>query len=219
MPAEIEVHWFYVIAAMVMLFIPRQWMRFGARLFKKRRKHKDKLEQFAENKARDPDDKSVRLAAEFANKRNYIDFIRGAAGAYCLVEFSFTMTERTEDAETVILTLRLFVCLVGLLIQSVRKEQKLSFFAAIFYLVGMSIGLCGYPAALAFLLVLAINPVLPNPRMFITAHALLILPFGYIFGSPSGLMMGCFTLLVLVPVISLMAKKPMVIYAKKVKPA
>lgn len=217
MPAELEIHWLYLAAVAAMLWFPRQWLRLGLRLFKRRHRHRDKVEQFADNKARDPDDKSVRLGAEFKNKRNYIDFARAAAGAYCLVAYAFSLSGPSEEGTTTILILQAFVCLMGVLIQSVRREQKLSFFAAIFYLVGLSAGLCGYAAIMAFLLVLAINPVLPNPRVFIATYASFLLPFGYFFGSTRALLIVTFILLALIPVISLMAKKPMVIYAKKLK--
>lgn len=217
MPAELEIHWSYLAAAVAMLWFPRHWMRLGFRLFRQRRKHRDKIEQFAENQARDPEDKSVRLPAEFANKRNYLDIVRAAAGGYCLVAFTFSLSGPSEGGRLLMRALQLFVCFLGVLIQTVRKEEKLSFFAAIFYLVGLAIGLCGYPAGLAFLMVLAINPALPNPRVFLAVYALLLLPFGYFFGAPLFWMLSSFGLLVLIPLLSLLAKKPMVIYAKKLK--
>ncbi len=220
-PADFTIHWPYLALATLMLWFPRQWLRLGGRLFKRRHKHRDKLEQFATEEARDPEDKSVRLGKELVNKRNWLDLFRAAAGSFSLTLFSFELTVRSSEARLTVLGLQVLVCLVGLLIQCIRREEKVSYFAPIFYLIGMSAGLPDeyYPALFALLLVMAINPAIPNPRVFLAAFALLLLPFGFLFGANLTRLIATSVLVCLPSLISLLAGRPLVIYSKRVKPA
>ena len=109
---------------------------------------------------------------------------------------------------------------VGVLIQSIRYDSRVSFFAPIFYFVGMSVGSSGHYAGLfAFVLVLALNPVIPNPRMFLTAYGLLLLPFGLAFDADWRLLTVNAVLVLLPPLMSLLSKRPLVIFTKKAKTA
>src|SRR5258707_1185708 len=92
--------------------------------------------------ARDPDDKSVQSGRECANFRNYIDFFRALAGGYSLSQFAFTAGN--ADAEQAAYIAQAMVLLVAVLIQSIRLDGRLSFFAPIFYFVGMSVGASGH---------------------------------------------------------------------------
>src|SRR5690606_15315473 len=109
MSADFIIHWPYLIVAAIMLWFPRQWLRMGKRLFRRRRRHKDKLEQFAENRTRDPEDKSVRLGLEIRTKRNWMDLGRVVAGTLCLVHFAFEVVEPSVEARRNILFLQVFV--------------------------------------------------------------------------------------------------------------
>lgn len=216
MPADLTIHWPYLLMAIAMLWFPRQWLRTGARVLKKRRKPDGALERLAGMGARDPEDKSVQPAREFANFRNYIDLFRALAGGYSLSQFAFGA--EGDSAQLTAFIIQALILLVAVLIQSVRYDARLSFFAPIFFFVGMSVGSSGHYAGLfAFALVLAINPVIPNPRMFLTAYGLLLLPFGLVFAA-DGLMVGVNAFLVLLPpLMSLLSKRPLVIFTKKPK--
>lgn len=220
MSSEFVIHWLYLALAVLMLWFPRQWLRLGHRFLKRRHKHKDKIEQFAEEQARDPDDKSVRLSLEFRGKRNWLDLMRAAAGSLCLVYFAFEITEMTSDARRSVLALQVFVVLVGTLIQCIRREEKVSYFAPIFYLVGIGAGLGSpYPVIFSLLLVMAINPVLPNPRVFLTVYGLLMIPFGILFSADLLRMLATTAVTCVPPLVSVLAARPLVIYSKRVKPA
>lgn len=220
MSSDFIVHWPYLVLAAAMLWFPRQWLRLGRRFLRRRRKHKDKLEQFAEERARDPDDKSVRLAVEFQSKRNWLDLLRALAGGLGLTYFAFELTAQTTDARRSLLALQFSIGLVGTLIQCIRREEKVSYFAPIFYLVGLSAGLgAPYPALFSLLLVMAINPIIPNPRVFLTSFGLLLLPFALLFSTEWLRMLAVAVLACLPPLISLLAARPLVIYSKRVKPA
>lgn len=220
MSSDFLIHWAYLAVAALMLWFPRQWLRLGRRFLRRRRQHRDKLEQFANEQARDPEDKSVRIGAELRSKRNWIDLVRATAGSLCLVHFAFEITAMTGDAKRSVLALEVFVLLVGVLIQCIRREEKVSYFAPIFYLVGVGVGLgAPYPALFSLMLVLAINPVIPNPRVFLTVFGLLMLPFGFLFSADLLRMLATATVTCLPPLISLLAARPLVIYSKRVKPA
>jgi hypothetical protein len=216
MPADLIINWPYLLIALAMLWFPRQWLRAGARVLKKRRKPDGAMERLAGMGARDPEDKSVQPGRELTNFRNYLDLFRALAGGYSLSQFALTTS--TEGAATTAFVIQGGILLVAVLIQSVRYDGRLSFFAPIFYFVGMSVGASGhYTGLFAFALVLAINPILPNPRMFLTAYGLLLLPFGLVFGAPLDLLAVNAALVLLPPLLSLLAKRPLVIFSRKAK--
>jgi hypothetical protein len=218
MPADLTIHWPYLLMATAMLWFPRQWLRTGARVLKKRRKPDNAMERLAGMGARDPEDKSVQPSREFANFRNYIDLFRALAGGYSLSQFAFTTG--SDDAELGAFIVQALVLLVAVLIQSIRYDSRVSFFAPIFFFVGMSVGASGHYAGLfAFALVLAVNPVIPTPRMFLTAYGLLLLPFGLVFAAEWRLLTLNSLLILLPPLLSLLCKRPLVIFTKKPKTA
>lgn len=206
------IHWPYLLLALLTLWFPRQWMRLG-KLWRNRRKERETMERFAQDGANDPDDKSVRLGRELRNPRNYLDFLRGFLGALALWRFS---VEAEREQAMLAFTICAAVTLIGVLIQFLRWRERITFFAAIFYGAGVSCGIGnGYPGALALLLVCAVNPVIPTPRLFVSAYALTLLPFNYFLGDDQRL--AAFnTFILLLPVLwSLMVKRPMVIFTRR----
>lgn len=218
MPDTFLINWPYLIAALAMLWFPRKWLRSGKSILKRRRKPDGALERLAGMGARDPEDRSVQAGTEFTNLRNYIDFFRALAGGYCLVRFGFT-AEGAEAKQTAFIVQSL-VMLAAVLIQVLRFDGRLSFYAAIFYFVGLNLGVNGhYTGLFAFALTLAINPVIPNPRVFLTAYGLLLLPFGLAFNADSKLLAVDVCLVLLVPLLSLLTRRPVVIHSRKHKAA
>lgn len=218
MPDTLTLHWPYLLAALAMLWFPRQWLRSGKSILKRRRKPDGALKRLAGIGVRDPEDRSVQPGKEFTNLRNYIDFFRALAGGYCLVAYAFT-ADGKEPEQTAFLVQSL-VLLVAVVIQCVRYDERLSFFAAIFYLVGLNVGVSEHYAGLfAFALTLAINPVIANPRLFLTAYGLLMLPFGFALNADYKLLAVNVCLVLLVPLASLLTKRPVVIFSRKAKHA
>ncbi|MBI2812673.1 MAG: hypothetical protein HYX71_00110 [Opitutae bacterium] len=215
---HVTISWPYLLLAVAMLWFPRQWLRNGARVLKKRRRPDGALERLAGMGARDPDDKSVQPGKEFANFRNYVDLFRALAGGYSLTQFAFAA--RDGDAELAVFLVQAAILLVAVLSQTIRLGERLSFFAPIFFLVGLSVGASGhYAGLLAFILVLAINPIIPNPRLFLTAYGLLLLAFGYFLDADMKLLGVNAALILLPPLLSLLAKRPLVIFTRKAKSA
>lgn len=208
------IHWPYLVAALVLLWFPRPWLRLG-RLRRRRRKQREVLEKFAQEGASDPSDHSVKLRREFSSLRNHVDWLRGLAGAATLGWGGFA--GHPPEARGTVLLLTAGVLLVGLLAQTLRRrEGRMAFFAPIFYAVGLSIGLGNhFSGAMAFLLVCAVNPVLPDARWFLTAYALVLLPFNAFLGG--GVQLAALnTALLFVPVIlSLLAGRSLSLVAPR----
>jgi hypothetical protein len=146
-----------LIVAAILLWFPRGWLRLGARLTAKppRKYNQMRVE-------RDVYDNSVKPLAEAAKSRNWIDLARGAIGAVTVV---FTLQELmgTTESKGVALYCSAGMLLVGVGVQLIRLEGRLSLFAPIFFLQGMAIGLIGPLAGLlAMLGTWGLSPVLPN---------------------------------------------------------
>lgn len=217
MPTSLIIHWPYLLVALAMLWFPRQWMRLGPAIARKRRRPQSAVDKFsAAGPGGDPENKRINFGREFRGKRNYFDVFRAGAGGLSLMLFSFEATGKGADSKMLIL--QTGVLLVAVLIQAVRYEGRLGFFAPVFFFVGMSIVLSGpIPALFAFVLMLAINPAVPNPRVFISGFAVALLPLGYFLKSPVAPLIVNFVLLILIPVVSLLSRRSMAIYAKKPK--
>jgi hypothetical protein len=214
----LSINWPYFLIAVALLWFPRQWLRTGKRVLKRRRKPDGALEQLAGMGARTPEDRSVHPGKEFSNFRNYVDLVRALAGTYCLREFGLLAS--SEQGRQMAFWVIATILLIGVLIQSVRHSGTLSFFAAIFYMVGLSVGSSAHYASLfAFALVLAINPIIANARLFLTAYGLIYLIIGLIFGNDWGILGLNVFLFLLVPLASLLMNRPVVIFSRKSKRA
>jgi hypothetical protein len=212
MPASLEVHWLYLLTGLALLLYPRQWMRFG-KWRKKRRKERETADRFAQDGANDPSDKSVRLGRELRALRNYLDFFRALAGGMAVWQFSFVFDPTDKWP---VLGLKVALTLLAVTVQVTRFRERITFFAAIFFFAGLSIGMGNYVSgSLAFLLTCTINPVIPNPRVFVSAYGLLLLPFNYFLGGDRNLVVVNSVLILLGPLVSLLLKRPMVVFTRK----
>ena len=213
MEEHLIINWPYFALALATLWFPRPWMKVG-RWIKRRRKQRETFDKFAQQGGRDPDDRSVNLGRELSNKRNYIDFFRALVGGYALWHYSFDTSGSTK--ELMALGIGVMVAVVGLLAQSVRWDEKINFSAPIFYLSGLCIAHGNpYDGLFAFMLTCACNPAVPNPRIFLSLFGVLLLPFGWFFDSSIlGVLADSFLVLIL-PVLSLLVGRPIVIFTKK----
>ncbi|WP_438482836.1 hypothetical protein [Oleiharenicola lentus] len=210
------INWPYFLAAIALLWMPRQWLRTGKRVLKRRRKPDGALEELAGMGARNPEDRSVHPAKEFKNFRNYVDMLRGVVGGYCLVEFGVFATK--PEGSFPVYAIIAAILFVGVLIQSLRFDARISFFAAVFYMAGLSVGSTEhYSSLFAFALVLAVNPIIANPRMFMVAYGVFLLVFGTVFADSQVILCINVFLFLLIPVLSLLTKRPVVIFSRKSK--
>jgi hypothetical protein len=214
-----------LLLAIVLLWFPRQWMRLGFAVGSRRRRRAGMERKDEEPwKTDEPGNPAVRLGAEAKKLRNYVDLLRGAAGSVAVFG-GFGLQASLSAAPGApsligqeVLALQLLMVLVGLLIQTVRYERnRLLFFAPIFLVCGMTIGLCGWKAALfAFALVWATNPMLKNPQGFMTIYALTIAVFGNFFQGLGDKRTFAIAFFCFLPVLlSLLAERPLVLFSRR----
>ena len=105
-----------------------------------------------------------------------------------------------------------------MLAQTIRREKnRLTFYPPIFYLAGLSVGLCdARGAGFAFALIWAVNPALPNAQGFLTVYALLLVVFGHFYAWSGDLSAAYAGGLCFLPVLlSMLAKRPLTIFTRK----
>jgi hypothetical protein len=174
--------------------------------------------------ARGPGDPRVSFRAEFSKLRNYLDLLRSAVGSSAFAGgFGFEACIQAPDtgsrtAPYLVIGLRAAVLLVGVLVQTTRIERKrVTFFPPIFYLAGLSLGLCDPRAAgFAFIFMWALNPMFGNAQGLLTGYALSLAGFGFLFRAPAYWTSGYAAALVFLPVLlSLLAQRPLIVLSRK----
>jgi hypothetical protein len=223
----VTIDWVYLPIALFLLWLPRPALRLGGRVFRRRRR-RGQATSFTPDplQVREPGDKSVSFRTEFAKARNYIDLFRAALGSVALLGMPPGIepalqaeANATHGAVLGVFYTNLALLVVAVLVQSFRLGGRVTMVAPIFFMAGLSIGLCGpYAAAFAFVLIWTINLTLPNPTGFLSVYALLILVFGLLFAGISSPLPLCAAILVFLPVLlSLLIRRPLVQFARKVK--
>lgn len=216
----------FLLLALGLLWFPRQWMRLGLSVWKRRRRSGEVVvsRELDPWKTDEPGSRAVKFSAEFVKLRNYVDLLRATVGSVAVVggfQIDASLDAAPKATPTVIwqvLALKLAILLVGVVIQTVRYERhRLLFFAPIFFLFGLSIGLCGLQTAgFAFVLIWAVNPMLKSPQGFLTVYALLVGAFGWFFlesenAQPIATLVFCF----LPVLLSMLAQRPLVLFTRK----
>jgi hypothetical protein len=216
-----NVHLPWLLLGVILLWIPRRWLRFGVPFFRRRRRKSTIVEPWRAREAGDP---RVSFVDEFLKFRNYVDLLRAGVGSLVFVggigiPASLTVAAgATKMQEHEVVAIRAAILLVGLLLQTLRYEKRrLSFFPPIFYLAGLSIGLCDIRgAAFAFALIWAFNAALPHAPAFLTVYALLLIVFGHLFSGQGDLSVVYAGVLCFLPVLlSLLAKRPLTVMTRK----
>lgn len=212
----------YFLLGLLLLWFPRRWMRLGAVVGARRRiSHRAANEPW---RRRDPGDPRLSAREEFAKTRNYFDLFRGVAGALAIMG-GFGIAAGLAPAPgsgrlvaNQVFALQVGLMLVGLLIQTIRVEHgRLSFFAPVFYLAGVSVAFCGPWAALfAFFLVWSVNPMFGNAQAFMAVYAVLLAGFGILFRWGSARMAVVPAVLCLLPVLaSLLTRRRLGTFTRK----
>ncbi|MBI5768257.1 MAG: hypothetical protein HZA93_10710 [Verrucomicrobia bacterium] len=218
-----------LVLAILLLWFPRKWLRLGSVLFKRRaRRDSSNARTVVEPwDVHEPGDPRVNFRTEIGKFRNFVDLLRAAAGAVCIVgglkvESCVQLAEGAAAAqERGLLAVKGAILVAGLLVQTIRYERsRLTFYPPIFFLAGMSVPLCEPAAAVfAFVAIWAINPLFSNARGFLAVYAVLMAVFGQYFaglGDKTAMFAG---LLGFMPVLlSLLANRPLIIMARKAQP-
>lgn len=215
-----------LLVGMGLLLFPRQWLRRGLTHAKRRRGD----EGGGGNRAVDPwrnqepGDPHVNFRTEFTKFRNYIDLFRGGAGGLAIwggLGITPALLAEANAPKSVVhqvLWLQCAIVLLGLLSQAVRLERaRVSFFPPIFYLGGLSVGMCDPSAAgFAFVLIWAINTGLGNAQAFMTIYAALLYVFGGMFVRFTSVPVMVAGALAFLPVLlSLLTRRPLLIFTRR----
>ena len=214
-----------LLIAVALLWMPRQWLRLGSVLKRKRSKTTSRAprEAWTEHEVGDP---KVYIISEFSKFRNFVDLLRAGFGSMAFAGFSSLglpgcialPVEPSRPAFYTALGIRAGVLLIGLLVQTVRLENgKFTFYPAIFYIGGLTLGLIApLPALLAFAMVWALSALFPGPQTFLTAYAFIVVAFGHLHGQTSDLLVGYAGLLCFLPVmICLLTNRPLILLNRR----
>ena len=168
------VNYWLLPIAIILLWFPRQWLRFGRKVVSipSRRKSTDK-------DLRDANDVSLRLRDELRKPRNWVDFLRAVAGGVgvCFVCFD-VQANAPKGTDTLVFSLQCAVLAVAVGIQMVRLQNRFTLVAPVFFLLGLSFGLLGWQAALfACVTIWVLNLLIPSVGIFLMVFAGLELVF------------------------------------------
>ncbi len=225
MMASFTTDYVLLLIGLGLLYFPRQWLRWGKRRTLKSEKHSKNADKndFDPSRRREMGDPAVVFRDEFSKLRNYVDLLRGAVGSVVIIgsaytESCFTLEANASgDSVRLLIILKAAIVLGSMFVQLIRYERRLTLFAPIFFVSGLTFGLCGVAgAALAFVLIWALNLGLPGPAAFMGTHAVLIVPFGVLFDGPGRVFVVTGFLALFLPVlISLLAKKPLMLFNRR----
>jgi hypothetical protein len=195
------VHYWLLSFALLLLWFPRQWLRFGGKVSAGNR---------GRGAPRSTRDVSLNMREEFTKPRNWIDAVRVITGCVAL-SFAFEKApSASRDVATQIFTYECTVLVIAVLIQTLRfSGRKFTMVPPVFFILGLSFILIGWKAAVfACVMIWILNAVLPSAALFLFLFALLQLGFGRLLpGAPLREVLLAASLAMLPVVFSLMLKR------------
>lgn len=167
------VHYPFLVFALLLLWFPRAWLRHGLRVTPKPPRRVNQVKE-----ERDPFERGVKPLKEGAKSRNWVDLLRAAVGSYGLTTVAFT-APGLPGTHVPTLVAQGAILAMAVLFQMIRLEGRLSFFAPIFFLQGMTFGVCGgLVGGLTMLGTWALSPVLPGAAALLFVQGGLALVLG-----------------------------------------
>jgi hypothetical protein len=210
----------FLLIGLVLLWLPRGWLRLGKpTATRKRRPNRDEEVE----RQRQPSDHSLWIGDEFSRIRNWLDLFRGMAGAFAVVTTLpelITQLLAVTGASGDQLALGLFggIFVAATTIQMIRMEERLSLTPPIFFLAGVSFAVVGPQTALiAFVAIWAINTALPNPSIFMSVYATMVIILGIVLGAGKMETLLMSGLLIFPPFIAILFKRRLAQFKKRSK--
>lgn len=209
-----SVHYLFLAFALLLLWFPRGWLRHGLRVTPRpaRRFNQAKTE-------RDPHERSVKPLAEAAKSRNWVDLLRAAVGAYGVAYAVFTVPA-TVEVHAPTLVWQAVLLTLAVLFQMIRLEGRLSLFAPIFFLQGMTLGVAGpLVGFLAMAGSWALTPVLPGAGAVLFVQGGITLSLGLLLQDTEPKLLMILTGVVWLPVLAsvLLRKRLSASFDKRMK--
>jgi hypothetical protein len=221
---QVIIDYWLLLLALTLLWLPRHGLHLGRRAAKSHKVGRGSSVRRKNNRdERAFQDSSAKLKAIFSKPRNWIDLFRAAAGGIAVTTVCFRpeMTDNLAAGQRLVVISQCVVMVVAVLIQTVRYDGKLTLFAPVFFVTGLSFGLVGWQAALfAFVTIWIVDLVLSSLSALLVCYAMILLVYGFLLPHPS--MAGVFlaAALPLLPVIlSATTKRRLSQPAKATKPA
>ncbi|MCF3652013.1 hypothetical protein [Synoicihabitans lomoniglobus] len=170
-----------------------------------------------------PDDHSLWAGEEFSRRRNWLDFGRALSGGTAVYYTLPTLIQMWINVpgvhiEQVVMMTQAVILLAGVAIQMIRVEERLTLFPPVFYICGLALPVIGIKAGLiAFAAIWAINIILPNPGVFLTAYAggVVILSIMVGRGTQPAIVMAA--LAAFPPLVSVLFRRRLAQYRKRTK--
>lgn len=210
------VHYLFLAFALLLLWFPRNWLRHGARVTSP----KASRGAGAAKPERDPHDRTVKPLTEAGKSRNWVDLLRGMVGAYGVTAVAILPPDNVAGAHAATVSLQTGVLVAGLLFQMLRLEGRLSLFAPIFYLQGLTFGVAGgLVGVLAMVGSWALSPVLPGAGALLFIQGGLALILGLLMQNTEPTLLMAVTGVIWLPVLAsvLLRKRLSASFDKRVK--
>lgn len=205
------------VPALVLLLMPRSWMRVGGSLWKSRRRHRGVSRGLDSLNG-----STLAVKREFAKARNYFDFFRAAISSAAIVgAFGFDpvidVAPGAAHGARNLLLVQLAVLFGGVLLQTVRWERgRIGLAAPVFYLAGMTIALqTPIPGVCAFALAWMLTPIVPNAQGFLTLASMAFVGVAIPLGGITLFTIVGAALLFLPVLLSLLARRPLVVFSRR----
>ena len=210
----------YLIVSLLLLWLPRPWLHAGLHVIRSRHRSRSAIEDSNPRNLRQPGDRSIWLREELVKGRNYFDLLRGSIGSWSVMNFCFSLPPASGAPSSdrwMVFALQTGVFLVAVLIQMIRWNGRIALIAPIFFLLGLTVGVCSWQVALyAAVLVWALNSALPNPEAFLFVQAVALAGFSALFlGTITVRTLLGASLIFLPVIISLLAREPLMLKIKR----
>lgn len=176
------VNYWLLSVALLLLWLPRQWLRSGGTVVALPNLRKRM------QTSHDPRDLSLRWREEFFKARNWVDLLRAAIGGTALVHACFELSgPAVKQLGLSFLVIKAVVLFIAVGLQTLRIESgRMTLVAPVFFIFGLSFPLVGWmPALFAIIMVWVINRTLPTVSIFLFAFACLEVGFGYLLRQSS----------------------------------
>lgn len=212
-PIQVIINYWPLSIVLVLLWLPRQWLRFGGKVIPHPRRGRPDRDD------RDLRDVSLKYRDEFAKSRNWVDFLRAIAGSVAVTYGCFENADIAKAVDVRIFVLQCVVLIMAVLIQTIRREGRFSLVAPVFFVLGLGFGLIGWKAGLfAVITIWTLNMVLPSAGVFLVVFAGVEICFGLLLSKvPLRLALLAASLALLPVLLSAVTKHRLVRFSKKTK--
>jgi hypothetical protein len=176
----VTISFVYLLPALILLWLPRHWLRRGPRMdIGGRRSPRPRVDK--EN-----EEPGIKPLAEMSKGRNWSDFLRAAVGGHVITSLAVLPPAELSGPHKPTLWLVGVLLGAGVLVQMLRVEGRVTLFAPVFYLQGLSLGVVGaLTGSLAMVGSWVLTPILPGVGAILFVQGGVVLILGLLFENPA----------------------------------